>query len=284
MTDDVEFFSPVANRKNITIKDINEVRKDSPWSIEWEKIPPRIDSESEYAKYFLENNVKIPTLLRRFASTWERFTDYEGFIFMDCDIIPMMDEEGYKMVENYFCNHIDVPGKLSKDKITILPAGGRYDSHHYYLKELATLINKKYKITDKEIEDNFVITDGNFRTLKFPNKSQIKPFFELLNNVVYDILNDEQTFFFLRIHSMWNLQSEQILSILFNLLGVQPHIYNESFGIPPNVFKVHCFPEDRFWNFGLHMESSLIGRQDFIDKNYDKLKTFYENRGQKFPY
>ena len=53
MTDDVDYFTPVSNRSNITVKDINEIRKDYPWSLELEKIPPRIDDEAEYVKYFL---------------------------------------------------------------------------------------------------------------------------------------------------------------------------------------------------------------------------------------
>jgi len=288
MTDDVDYFNSISNRSNITIKDINEIRKDYPWSLELEKIPPKIDNEAEYVKYFLENNVKIPTLLRRFVFTWDKAINYEGFIFMDCDILPVADDHSYAALEKYFCNPVSSVKLFQlenlEDKILIVPGGGRYDEyHHSFLKDFAIAINEKYKVTDREIVHNFIKTDGNFRSLKFPNKEAIKTFFELLNNVVHDILTDDK-FFVLGVHTMWNLHSEYILSILFNLLNAEAFPLNHELGIPQDAFIIGCFPEDRFWNWGLDTEPSAIGKMDFVEKNYDKLKQFYENRGQVWPY
>ena len=39
LTNDVEFFDSVSDRSNIILKDINEIRKDYPWSLELEVIP-----------------------------------------------------------------------------------------------------------------------------------------------------------------------------------------------------------------------------------------------------
>jgi hypothetical protein len=280
MTDEVEYFNQVSYKSNLYVNNIDEIRKDYPWSIELEKIPPVINDETEFAKYYLENNVKIPTLLQRFSLNWEKASDYNGFIWMDCDVLPLVDSETYDKLEAYFAT--------KEDKVVILPVGGAYNmDNNSYIKDFALCINDKYKITNKEIVDNnFLTTDGNFRTLKFPSKEYTKYFFELLNNIVYDVLTDNQ-YFLIGVHTMWNLHSENILSILFNLLEAKGYPWSEERGIDRNnnnSFKLCGFPEDRFWNWGMNMEPSTIGKQDFIDKNYDKLKKYYIDHFQKFPY
>ena len=292
MTDDIDYFSSVLLMPNLTIKDLDELRKDYPWSIELEKIPPTINDEAEYAKYFIENNVKIPTLLRRFVFLWENVTNYLGFIFMDCDVLPVVNDEWYQKLENYFYNPIishpypEFTDSL-ENKIITTPAGGPYDQENCkYLHDFAINFNNDYKITDKEIINYFTVTDGNFRTLRFPNKEMIKPFFELLNNIIYDILTlKKEEYFIIQTHSMWNLQSEQILSMIFNLLDVKCFPWTEDFGFSRNEsFNINSYPEDRFWNWGMNMEPSMIGKQDFINKNYNKLKKYYEDHFIEFPY
>jgi len=272
MTDDVDYFSSVSFMPNLIIKNLDELRKNYPWSIELEKIPPLIDNEAEYAEYFIKNNVKIPTLLRRFVFLWENVTNYLGFIFMDCDVLPVINDEYYQKLENYFYKPITshpYPNftESLENKIISTPAGGSYDETNCkFLKTCATYINNEYKLTDKEIINYFTVTDGNFRTLRFPDKEMIKPFFELLNNIIYDILVlKKEEYFFLGTHSMWNLQSEQILSIIFNLLDVKCFPWTEEFGFSrTKSFEINSYPEDRFWN--------------------DKLKKYYEDHFIEFPY
>jgi len=290
LTDSVEYFSSI-NKPNVIIQDLDSMRKDYPWSIEFEKVPPKTDDEAEYAKYFIENNVKIPTLLQRFPWSLETASNYDGFIWMDCDVLPNVDNTTYPLLEEYFCTpFVDHPvfptGEQLQDKIIVMPGGASYDElHHYYLKDFAVSINEKYKITDKEILHNFIITDGNFRTFKFPKKEMIKPFFELMNNIIYDVLvGDKEKYFVLGTHSMWGLHSEYILSIMLNLLDGRAFPMTMQSGIRNGFFHINCYPEDRFWNWGMHMESSTIGKKDFVEKNYIELKKFYENRGQEFPY
>ena len=281
MTDEVEYFNQVSHKSNLYINNIDEIRKDYPWSIELEKVPPLIKDEAEFAKYCLENNVKIPTLLQRFSLNWEKSSDYDGFIWMDCDVLPLVDSETYNKLENYFTT--------KEDKVVILPVGGTYNmDNNSYIKDFALYINDKYKITNKEVVDNnFLTTDGNFRTLKFPNKEYTKYFFELLNNVAHDILTDDK-YFLIGVHTMWNLHSEYILAILFNLLEAKGYPWSEDKGIDRNnnnSFKLCGFPEDRFWSWALGtVVPSLIGKQDFIDKNYDGLKQYYIDHFQEFPY
>jgi hypothetical protein len=292
MSDSVEYFDSVADRSNITIRDLDEMRKDYPWSIELEKIPKERFDETAYAKEFVEENVKIPTLLRRFAFLWENITNYEGIVFMDCDVLPVMDDERYQKLENYFSNpftkhpQFDL-GPGLENKIIMTPAGGFYDKHHHpHLLDFANDVNNDYKVTTKEIKHEFVVMDGNFRTFKFQNKEMIKPFFELLNNVIYDVLvRKKEEYFIYGTHSMWNVHSEYILAVIFNLMDIVTFPWTEDLGFHPyHSFKITSNPEDRFWNWGQHFESSMIGRQDFIEKNYEKLKQYYIDHSQEFPY
>lgn len=288
MTEDVDYFSSVSHKPNLFIKNINDIRKNYPWSLEFEKIPPKIDSEEDYAKLYIEENYKFPTMIERFVWDWEYAENYNAFIFMNCDILPIADTESYKLLENYFTNPTiknpfsDIEDVL-ENKIIVIPGGGSHDvGYHTYLKEFAEKINDKYQVTTKEIENVFPITDGNFRTFKFPDTKLIKPFFKLVNNVVHDVFTDN-TYFVMREHSMWLLNSELILSIIFNLLDVRLFPNTAEWGFHGS-FAINCYPEDRFWNWSAGMQNSSISREDFIQKNYNTLETFYKNRGQLFPH
>ncbi len=292
MTDSVEYFDSLSKKENVYIVHIDEIRKDFPWSIELEKLPNEKFDESKYAHEFISTNVKIPTLLERFAFNWELAKNYCGFIFMNCDIHPVFDDEWYKKLEKYFCEPIESHPRFKElgdlsNRILMTPGAGYYDiQHHSFLKRLAEDINNKYKITDSPIKDEFFCMDGNFRTFKFPNPESIDKFFYLINNVVYDsLVNSKEEYIYLTTHSMWNGHSEYIMSILFNLLDAKVFPLTPEFGfIKSFTFLINSYPEDRFWNWGQNMESSMIGKEDFINKNYEKLKEYYFNHAQDFPY
>lgn len=287
LTEDVEYFASVTDKENLFIRDVNEIRKDYPWSLELEKIPPVIADEGEYSKLYIENNYKFPTMMERFSWGWERADLYDGFISMNCDVLPIATEESYKALSDYFTNPVEQHPRFPTNtslvnKIIAVPGGAVYDEvHHGYLIHFAQKINDKYKITDKPLTFNFQVTDGNFRTFKLPSRQHVRPFFELVNNIVHDILTDDE-FFILRSHTMWNIHSEYVFAIILNLFEGQtfPMTYDWGFS---NSFSINCYPEDRFWSWG-GMECSDVSGVDFVNKNYSQLKQFYENRGQPFPY
>lgn len=286
MTDQVEDFKEVMNKENIYIRDINEMRKDYPWSIEYEQIPEEKIDDKKYTEEI--SKLKIPTLLRRFVFLWEKVENYDGFIFMDCDVIPIKNLDTYEITRNYFTNKITKhpffnDGEDLTGKMIVIPGGQSYEEpYHPFLLEYAKKINEKYKITDRELVWDFRMTDGNFRTVNFPDKSYCKKFFELINNIVYDTLVEKE-YFFLATHSIWNAHSEYIISIALNLFGGAAYPKNtEGIGLGPDLFRVDCYPEDRYWCWNL-LENAET-KEEFIKINYDKLKTFYENRGQVFPY
>lgn len=284
MTDSVEFFAPVSDRPNIIIKDIKQIREAYPWSLEFERVPNEKFDEAAYAREYMASQFKIPTTLRRFAFLLEK--QYHGYIFMDCDVIPVIDQEYFDKLHAYFTKPFSCKYGSDEGKIAVLPASspGYDEFHHPYLIDYVRDINERYKVTDRKLKYNFITTDGNFRTLKFPDKAIIRPFFELMNNIIHDVLV-EGKYFFLRGGSIWNIHSEYLMAIMLNLYESIAYPQLHEVGLHHNTgFRVDCYPEDRYWNWGQHFESSMIGKMDFVNKNYDKLKEFYQNRGQIFPY
>lgn len=289
MTDDVEYFSSVAHRPNLIIKDLDELRKDFPWSVELEALPPKNCTEEEYAKLHRDQQFKFPTLVDRFVWHWDGAENYDGFVFMNCDILPVATEETYKILEQYFTTSIEQHPQFKTDnslvdKIVVVPGGGSYDDYHNpHFMQYAITLNEKFKVTDKPLVHNFPVTDGNFRTFKFPDKKMIKPFFELVNNIAKEVLTTD-SYTFVGVHSIWNLNSEHIYSIVFNFLDVHVFPMTGHWGITREVFQINCYPEDRFWTWGMNMDCTFNTQEEFIQHNYDKLKAFYEGRAQPFPY
>ena len=85
LTNDVEYFQSVSHMKNVFLQDIDEIRKDYPWSIELEPVPKEKTDQTKYAKEIWGSNpvIKFPTLLERFVFLWEKVANYDGFIFMN---------------------------------------------------------------------------------------------------------------------------------------------------------------------------------------------------------
>lgn len=287
LTDQIEYFDSVKNKNNFFIKDINEFRKNYPWSIEHEKIPNEKTDEVKYAKERL-SDIKFPTLIERFLFDWEEADRYDGFITMSCDVIPLKNIEEFKITEKYFTEKISRHPMQEddsdlKNKIIIIPGDSTYDyEHHKYLIDYAEDINQNYKITDKKIIYKFPVNDGNFRSYNFPDKESRKKFFNLINNIVYDIYVNNK-YFLIGDHCHWRGNAEYIMSIVMNLMDGIFFPRSDFTGLTTRLFRVDCYPEDRFWSWGWDYDIEK-GKKGFIEKNYDQLKTFYENRGQKFPY
>lgn len=282
VTDDVEYFKDIDN-PNIAFADVEELRQWHPWSKDFEILPIERKDETAYAKEFIYTAAKIPTLMRRFVLGMPGVESYCGYIFMDADVVPIATDETYAVLEDFFCNattHPEYGGDLS-DKMCVIPGIEMGYSGDDFLYEYAVQINKKYNVA-AEVKKNFILTDGNFRCIKFGNKAQIHEFYQLLNNVILDIYRGDYSV--LRAGIIWNLHSEHILAIIFNLMGAVGYPMTVGSGIhPQSCFRIDSYPEDRFWHSGLGFKITDT-KEDFIRENYDKLKEFYENRGQVWEY
>jgi hypothetical protein len=280
LTNDVEYFSSISHMINVFVVDIDEVRKDYPWSIDLETVPKEKISEELYAKEMTSSWVKVPTLMERFAFIWKNAQNYDGFLFLNSDVIPVMNETHYEKILDYFVKPISIKGY--EDKIIFIPSGGvNGDVKLPNLEEDTLEINNRYKITDKPLDFRaFIHNDGNFRTFKFPDKSKIKPFFDILNTIVYEV-KVAKRLPRLGVHTIWDLHSEQIVTIALNLSGAVGLPMSPFSGIEAgDVFRLESYPEDKFWLSDI-MTPSNISKQDFIEKNSIKLNEYYQNN---FPY
>lgn len=284
LTDDVPYFDSI-DMPNVRFLDVDDIRYWQPWSKEYEKLPIEKRDEASYGAEFIFSAIKIPTLMRRFIFNLPDIDRYCGYIFMDADVIPIATVDTYYTLEDFFCNattHPEFGGDI-KDKICVIPGIEKsYDEeNHAFLYEYACKINEKYKVC-KEVKRNFILTDGNFRCIKFGDKSQIYRFYELLNNVILDIYRGE--YWVLASGIIWNLQSEYILSIIFNLLDAVAYPMTQGTGLhPQSCFRIDSYPEDRYFHNGLGYVIADT-KAKFIDINYDRLKEHYESRGQEWPY
>jgi len=291
ITDDVEYWDDIKNKENIFIEHIDDLRKDYPWSIENEKLPNEKRDEIKYAKEIIENNFKFPTLLQRFGFIWKNAQNYDGFIWPNTDVLPKEITE-YHVIEmnKYFsekkfsntCYGLDI--NTPQKQIVMCPGGSKLDEyHHPYILDYAKKINEKYKITNKEITHNFMMFDGNFITYNFPDKNYYFKFFDLINNIVKEYFENKNEFFHLGTHTMWLTGQEFITSIAMYLMNGTMVPTNSCNILGNQTFDIFCYPEDRFWNWGWECDINE-GQEGFVKKNYDKLKHFYESRGQKWVY
>ena len=291
ITNDIEYWDELKNKENIFIEHIDDLRKDYKWSIDNEKLPLEKRDEIKYAKEIIETNFKFPTLLERFCFIWKNAQNYDGFIWLNTDVLPKdITDNSIIEMNKYFSDKtfsntcfnlgIDTP----KTQIIMCPGGAKWDEyHHAHLLEYAKKINDKYKITTKEIKHDFSIFDGNFITYNFPNKTYYFDFFNLINNILKEYFENREEFFFLGQHTMWLNAQEYITSIAMTLLNGVMIPLNSCNILGNETFNVFCYPEDRFWNWGWECDLNE-GQLGFVNRNYDKLKLFYEQRGQAWIY
>jgi hypothetical protein len=266
ITDYVKTFNPISHKPNIFVQDVNELRKDFPWSIEFEIFPNEKDSDAKYLQEIKDRQIHIPTMMERFTFIWNKVYDYDGFVFMNCDVVPMFLRD-YGDLELYFTN----PNK----NIIMSPGGNVKNTNIPALHANTIEINNRHKITHKEIINQYYHNDGNLRSFKIYDKSMIKPFFNLLNNICYDILV-EKMYTLLDTHSVWDLHSEEIYSIALNLLN-DDKVTDQDLPININdFFRCDNYPEDKFWSpIYSDMTPTIEGKKKFIEINYEQLKKYY---------
>jgi hypothetical protein len=304
ITDDLEYWEELNDYTYVFIEHIDNLRKNFEWSINNEVLPKEKKDDSKYAKEIKENNIKFPTLLHRFSLIWENAHKYDGFLWLNTDVSPIKDLGGFENVKRFFSKKefeepglsmygdyfpkdvLDMGVHIPKHKIILSPGGDYYDHNHIYLLDCTKKINEKYKITEREIEFKFGKFDGNFVTFNFPDKKYHQIFFDLLNNIMKEYYENKDEFYFLGPHTIWLNSQEYITSIAMNLLDgimvpTSPLCFEKH---SSHLFRRDNFPEDRFWSWGGGEFVLCESQLEFIEKNYNQLKKFYDNHFQKFNY
>jgi hypothetical protein len=191
---------------------------------------------------------------------------------MDCDMIPIYTEEEFNNFQHYVKNIMPV-NSLSTNR-----AYYTWNTENYLL-----LLDKYNKILNKNIEVSYPIEgcDGLFKLYKFENSNKIKEFFEVWNYVLLDSFKTNNDL----ISGTWNIMIEEILGIVYKLVSIKVNggdlHYNSVNGI-----RSFNFPEDRYWDDWTHQNFDTLvnSKEEFIEKNYEKLKNYYNNQGLRFIY
>jgi hypothetical protein len=272
MTDMKEdpIFKSLESYKNIIIKDIDELRKDYPWSIEYEKLPIKTLNEKEYATYVLEKDWVIPGSIWRFVFCLPEIEKYDAIFVCNCDIECKADQLIYDSIKNSFSS-------LNKDMVI---GNGGYDFTDRF-GDLANIIIKENNY--QQLNPRLYSNDGNFFCYTFKNKNNIKNYLDIFNNIVYEILvNNREDLFILGRHGIWAVNNEPIQSIVHSILDID--VASLTFEVNRG-FSILTFPEDRFWNWCQgDFICTLESKEEFIKINYERLKSFYISRGQLWNY
>ena len=255
---------------NITIVEIDELRKEHQWSIDFEKLPIKTLSDQEYATDIMENDIKIPSSIWRFALAHPGIEKYDALMFLNCDVQCVANEDTIAAVIKLFtgCETDTVIGH------------GKYnytDQFRQTANQLSTDVGLD------RITCDLLSTDGNFFSYVFKDKTNIKKYLEIMNRIIYEILVEKKDYlFFLGQHASWLTHNEAIQSIVNAILNmdVQPnteYIYDS--------FKLNRYPEDRFWNWPIAgFITTKNGKSHFIKTNYNELKAYYEQYSQVWNY
>lgn len=266
LTDIKEDFKQLKQYPNIKIEYINDIKKDYPWSIEYESLPVKTSNEEEYAKFIVNNGYKLPSGTFRFGL---RYLEYKAIFFLNCDIVCTFTPDSYnKLILNL--------NKINKDTVI-----GR---NHFFYKNYSNefnFISQKYDIsyTNTSLQSN----DGNLFGYIFLNKDKQQKFINLYNKITYStLIENKDKLWRIGQHGIWGLNSEVIQSFIHNFLDIEVLPLDYIMG---EYFKVHTYPEDRFWSWAHGgFKCNLLSKKLFVEENKELLKEFYKERGQIWTY
>jgi hypothetical protein len=206
----------------------------------------------------------------RFALSIDNIKSYSAIIFCNCDVVCVSNP-----------NHLEeMKRKFNSFSNDVVIGNGIYDFTENYL-EIAEKLSRENGLALKR--DRLMCNDGNFFCFSFKNKEKIDAFFSFFNKVIYEIaVKKREDLSSLEKHSSWFINNEIVQSILTSVFDIE---------VMPNTsemlknFSIRTYPEDRFWNWPQgNFETSIISKQDFINKNFERLKKFYLERGQNWNY
>jgi hypothetical protein len=255
---------------NITIVEIDELRKEYQWSIDFEKLPIKTLSDQEYATDIIENDIKIPSSIWRFALAHPGIEKYDALMFLNCDVQCVATEDAIMPVIKLF----------SECETDTVIGHGLYNYTDQF-RQTADQLSMDFGLN--KITRDLLSTDGNFFSYVFKNKTNIKKYLEIMNRIIYEILVEKKDhLFFLGQHSTWLTHNEAIQSIVNASLDMDIHPHP---GYIYHNFELKRYPEDRFWNGSSDIFiCTLEGKSHFIKTNYNELKAYYEQYSQVWNY
>lgn len=270
LTDIVDDFDVLLKYHNIKVQNLNDLRKDHPWSLEYEVLPLATKNETEYVDDIFLNQRTFSFALWRFVLLIEGIETYKALFFANCDVLFKLQPDQYDV----FIKSLDFS---TEDSVI----GYGHVSYTHIFKDLVKIYAEKNKLPYLEnlIEGN----DGNLFGYCFKNKTKFKQLFEIMDSIIHQtIVEKDINYLQLGQHSIWLTNNEPIQAIAYSLLNITSYAGHNSLY---SAFAINTYPEDRFWSWvGGTLINSLTSKQDFINTNYNNLKKFYADKQQPWIY
>jgi hypothetical protein len=275
LTDDVEYFNDL-NYSNVKTLDLNFYKNIYPEFNDYECIPEEKKDSGKYREQFYDligQGKRFSINLQRFSLLYENIDKYKFISILDCDMIPVYTEEDFNNFQHYLNNIMPVNSVSTNRAYYVWNTERNLLLLDKYNKEL----NKNHNKFDYPIEG----CDALFKLYKFESSEKVKEFFDTWNYILLDSFKTNNHL----ISGSWNILVEEILAIVYKLLNIK---FNEGDIHYRGVggIKSYNFPEDRYWDDWTHQgfDVSIKSKEEFINKNYEKLKNYYNNQGLKFIY
>jgi hypothetical protein len=280
LTDDPNYhlFDSIRNYKNVFIEDINKYRSNFKQFDKFEVLPESTLDEIQYAnqiKNLASQKNRYPLHLQRFMLIYEKISDYKYLLMADCDMKPVMTPDGYEKFMSYLDN--DMPENSVSSNRCYYPWQDRE-----YVKEFLFNISNELnrEIKDYNLIDGF---DNPMKIFKLDSPEKYKSLFDTWNYCLFKAFNDDKDYFI--VPMSWGIASEIILSIIYKLENIKVNKEAKDY-LGLEGIKSFTYPEDRFWDDLSHRGFDISGKskKEFIENNFVKLKNFYLEFNQHFPY
>jgi hypothetical protein len=259
--DFVEFAEQTG--KIVAIVDINEARKDSPWSVDLEAIPKSATDQKSYGEEYTQimaDQKSFSYALHRFSLPTIAQLGYTKIVFMDADVKITYADIGTRLTEEEFWSEFDTPVNSMKGCVAEEVHFGEYDttgasipmhltramggSQSIGALQLGSAVllqlYKKYQMMGNPIMLNMQITEGPFRFYHFDSPEKVYSYFSVWNDTMEEIFTNSFLLNYQRCggYMMCDYMPVAIANVFHNI---------QVLNFPNTVYKRRIFYEDRYF-------------------------------------
>lgn len=271
ITDDVDYFKDV----KVKTVDLQKIMSERTEFNKFEILAEEKREEEIYKRQIIELSRKLgtryPLHLQRYAFTLEDIHDYDIVILCDCDMVPIFSDESIYIFDEYTKNEM-AENSVSSNR-----------AYYTFNKERNLEIVNNFRRTLIKDAVNYPIEsfDGPVKIFKFKDKESIENLFSVWDSLLLNLFQKSDPI----IGGSWNILSEELLAIIYKVLDFKVNNSQKDY-LNCSGIKSFTYPEDRFWEDCTHnnFNTDTESKKEFIKKNFEKLKIFYESRSQDFHY
>lgn len=263
---------------NLTIVNLDDIITE--FSRQYEPVITETDNELyniQLRKNLLQN-IRFPYGLPRHIIPWLLKKDITKFAILDVDCLINYNnelEEVFSLIENEL-----------KGKNCFFGAHFPQNVDTHEIRELFTDILQKYDIDETildGIENPITVFDGWLRGFWFQNKEYLELYYNLWNDVIEKAFKSNYIY---TQHNVWTVPDEWILAYINIILNKKYGVISKDVEYAGKRICRHIYhPENDY--FYLHHDylyktvhglETADSREEFIQKNKEKLIKFYSNQ------